>query len=61
MINSFYELPLFQIEEEKRSELSMLEMHKTWRNIMRQQSLVELKRDIGWLSQKHVHEVNFLS
>lgn len=45
------------IEEEKRSRLSMLEMHKTWRQIMREQSIVELRRDIRWLSQKHVNEV----
>lgn len=39
----------------------MLQLHKTWRNIMRQQSVQELRRDIMWISQKHVHEVNFLS
>ncbi|KAG0562864.1 hypothetical protein KC19_9G177400 [Ceratodon purpureus] len=45
------------VEEEKRSKLSMLQMHKTWRNIMREQSVQELRKDIAWMSQKHVHEV----
>lgn len=38
----------------------MLEMHKTWRNIMREASVLEMRGDIKWLDQKHIHEVNFL-
>lgn len=44
------------IDEEKRSKLSMLEMHKTWRNIMREASVLEMRGDIKWLDQKHIHE-----
>jgi len=47
----------FQIEEEKRSTKSMLQIHKEWRNIMRRAKVEEQRRDIDWLSKKHVHQV----
>jgi hypothetical protein len=47
------------IIEEKRSKLSMLEMHKTWRNIMREASVLEMRGDMKWLAQKHIHEIEY--
>jgi hypothetical protein len=46
-----------QVEEEKLSKSSMLEIHKEWRKMMRLSSLKELREDIQWLSQEHVREV----
>lgn len=45
------------IEEEKRSRLSKLQIHKTWRSIMREHSIQELRGDIKWMAKKHLKEV----
>lgn len=44
------------IEEEKRSRLSKLQIHKTWRSIMREHSIQELRGDIKWMAKKHLKE-----
>jgi hypothetical protein len=49
---------LWQIEEEKRSKISMLNVHKEWRQIMRVAKVKDLRQDIEWLSAKHVHQVS---
>jgi hypothetical protein len=46
-----------QVDEARRSKLSMLEIHKAWRKIMRIAKVEELRNDIVWLSAKHVHQV----
>jgi hypothetical protein len=50
----------FQIDEEKRSNKSMLQIHKDWRKIMRAAKIAEQRRDIDWLSKKHVHQVGLV-
>jgi hypothetical protein len=46
-----------QVDEARRSKISMLEIHKAWRKIMRIAKVEELRNDIVWLSAKHVHQV----
>ncbi|KAG0619628.1 hypothetical protein M758_4G153200 [Ceratodon purpureus] len=45
------------IDEEKRSQKSMLQIHKDWRKIMRTAKIEEQRRDMDWLAKKHVHQV----
>lgn len=49
-----------QVDEARRSKISMLEIHKAWRKIMRIAKVEELRNDIVWLSAKHVHQVHHL-
>lgn len=35
----------------------MLKIHKEWRKIMRVAKVKDLRKDIVWLSAKHVHQV----
>lgn len=52
-------MPLeFQVDEEKLSKTSMLNIHKEWRKIMRQAAVQEMRVDIEWLSEKHVYQVS---
>lgn len=46
-----------QIDEEKLSVKSMLEIHKKWRSILRIAKIKEQRDDIDWLTKNHVRQV----